>query len=386
MYRLLNLVDGGSLAALAAKGNLAYAESLYNPGNFFAEVHHFVFDEADLAVKLDNPTIHVHHLKGLTFPPKLRVVMSLVWRIVQLIGFIRNHRIDVIRSRGTYQAGLLAVVVAKITGRPVVVSIGGDSRLSQELEGRHYFGSKRISHLVEEFVLRRADRVICPNRFSREYVIRLGVAPGRAVVVPLMLTPRVWEQRGRGFDVEAGWWDAPMLTVLYVGRLTAYKQVDVLVEAIPLVVEQGMGVRFIFVGAGPLQAQLSRRCEELGVAGLVKFVGAQPTERVVDYMQAASVVWVPMSGFVMFEAAAASKAIVAFDVEWHSEFVSGGAGILVENRNVERLAEATVRLLRSPKVCELVGKNARAKLERVYDPASILRKEIEVYESVGCEG
>lgn len=382
-HKLLNIVDGGSLAALSVKGNLAYAESLYNPGSFFREVHHVAFDEKDLAVKLSNPTIHVHHLKGFSFPPKLRVVASLIWRLVQLVRLVRSRHIDIIRSRGSFQAGLLAVLSARITGRPVVVSIGGDSRLSQRLERRHYFGSRRISHLVEEFVLRHADRVLCPNEFSRRYVIRLGVAVDKTVVVPLMLTPRVFEQRDSGFDVrkETGWIDNPI--VLFVGRLTPYKQPDVLIEAVPLVLEQEPQAGFIFVGEGELHAQLSQRCEELGISASVKFVGAQPTERVVDYMQAANIVWVPMSGFVLYEAAAAGKAIVAFDVEWHSEFLeTGTTGILVEDRNVGRLAEATVQLLRNQDSAELMGKHARAKLERAHDPASSLAKEIEMYESL----
>lgn len=382
-HKLLNMVDGGGLAALAAKGNLSYVESLYNPGNFFREVHHFVFNKKDLTVELSNPTLYLHLLKGFSFPPKLRVVASLLWRIVQLVRFVRDHNIDVIRCRAPYQAGLISVCVARITKKPVVVSLGGDNRLSQELEGKYHFGSRLVSYLVEEFVLRNADRVLCPNEFTRKYVIKLGTAPDKTVVVPLMLTPRVFEQQGDGFDVrkETGWIDNPI--VLFVGRLTPYKQVDVLVEAVPLVLEQELNTRFIFVGGGELQAQLSQRCKELGIVASVKFMGAQPTERIVDFMRAADIVWIPMAGFVIYEAAAAGKPIVAFDVEWHSEFVeTGRTGILVEDRNVSRLAEAMVHLLQNQGIREFMGRNARAKLEEDYDPALSLAKEIEMYESL----
>jgi len=51
---VLIIHDGGSLEAMERKGNLRhYVESLYNPGNFFAEAHILVFDRADLTVKTE---------------------------------------------------------------------------------------------------------------------------------------------------------------------------------------------------------------------------------------------------------------------------------------------------------------------------------------------
>ena len=65
-HRVLIIHDGGSLSAMEKKGNLGhYVESLYNPGNFFAEAHILVFDKADLDVKLNNPTLRVHYLRQL---------------------------------------------------------------------------------------------------------------------------------------------------------------------------------------------------------------------------------------------------------------------------------------------------------------------------------
>lgn len=379
-YKLLNMVDGGSLVALAAKGNLSYAESLYNPGNFFSEVHHLTFHDEDLKIHLANDSIHVHLLKKIRIP-KLGTFISSFYRAFQVVRFIRTYEVNVIRSRGVYRAGLLSILAGRVTKTPVVVSLGGDNRLAQELLGRyHLFNNRLLSFRVEEFVLRNADKVFCPNEFTRKYVLKLGVDPSKAALVPLVLEPRLFYQKGRGREirVELGWLNEPL--VLFVGRLAGDKQVDVLVETIPLILKSRPDTKFVFVGDGILRDSLSKRCKELDTPASVKFTGFQPTDRVADFIAAATIIWIPMSGFVVYEAAAAGKPIVAFDVEWHSEFIKNGkAGILVENRNINKLAKAVLALLNDPHRAAQLGEAARRKLETDFNPKVLIDREINEY-------
>jgi poly(glycerol-phosphate) alpha-glucosyltransferase len=87
-----------------------------------------------------------------------------------------------------------------------------------------------------------------------------------------------------------------------------------------------------------------------------------------------------MSGFVVFEAAAAAKPIVSFDVEWHSEFIRNEeTGLLIENRNIKECAKAVLRVLNDKSLAQTLGENARAELHRNYNPYHIGEKEIEIY-------
>jgi glycosyltransferase involved in cell wall biosynthesis len=90
-----------------------------------------------------------------------------------------------------------------------------------------------------------------------------------------------------------------------------------------------------------------------------------------------------MSGFVVYEAAAASKPIVAFHVEWHSEFIENErTGLLVKNRDVVALAEAVERMLTSPSWALELGRKARERLDRMYDPRVTVEAEIAAYKSL----
>jgi glycosyltransferase involved in cell wall biosynthesis len=385
--QVLILHDGGSLAAFKSKGNLThYVETLYNPRNYFCKAHIIVFDKPDLSVRLNNPTLRVHYLHHLSlgqYPGRIRRYigrgLSLPLMLYQTIRIIKRERITIIRARNAYLAGLLAVLSGKITGVPVVVSLGGDNRIAQKLLGRYYTYSRFVSYRLEEFSLRHADRVFCTNEFTRQYALRLGVAPEKTRVVPhrvdlnlIGAQDELLARRELGLD------DRPM--ILFVGRFEADKQVDVVIEAIPAILKRHPAATFVFLGDGSLRGELEGRCAELGIASAVVFAGFQTRERIAKYLAAASVVWIPMSGFVVYEAAAARKPIVAFDVEWHSEFVEHNVtGMLVENRNVPKLTEAVVALLDNPDHARFLAENAEKRFYEECDQDRLADREIQEY-------
>ncbi len=368
---------------MAKKGTLSYVETTYNPGNFFGAVYHVVFDEQDLSVPIKNKTIKLLLLKRTRHVPKIDFLINLIYYVIQIIRVPKKYRIDVIRARGPYLAGFLSIVAGKLNRIPVVVSLGGDHRLSQQMEGEYFLHNWLLSWKWEEFVLKRAQKVFSPNEFTRDYVKKLGIKYTKIVTFPLLLPAHVFNQEGFQSRVrrKLGWRHQPI--VLAVTRLTPYKQVDILVETIPLILKAVPDAKFVFVGDGCLRESLIARCRELNITDSVRFVGSQPTKQVVNYLAAASIVWIGMSGFGVAEAAAAAKPIVAFDIEWHKEFIQKNTnGILVRNRDRVQLAEAVVDLLRNPKKARKIGRNARAEILRYYDPSRIIDLETEAYEAL----
>jgi len=376
---IINLVDS-SLTSLAKKGNLGYAEQLYNPLNFFKSVHHICFDPNDKNIGLGNPTIKVHAIKIIWRRiPVIKWIINVLFALIQISQIARRNRVCLIRGRGPYHASLLGLIVGKLLRIPFVVSIGGNHRLSNELAGQYpLFNSKFLSEKEEEIVLKCADIVICPNEYSRDYVINIGVSSEKTCVIPLMLKDDFFDfachesviLSNNGVDM-----NKPI--VLSALRFEGDKQVDILIEAIPLVTKDCPEVQFVLIGDGSLKTKMEKRVAELRQEQSVYFLGYQPTEIIKYCLSTATAVCIPMSGFVIYEAAAASKAIVAFDVEWHAEFVKDGeTGLLVENRNCEKLAEAIKRLVKDPRLASQLGKDARNLIDVEYNPHTVAEKEI----------
>ena len=386
-HQVMIIHDGGSLAAFEKKGNLThYVEVLYNPGNFFQKAHILAFDKADMGVRLKNPTLRVHYLRHLTIGKDLNRLgryigrgLSVPYMVYQAVRIARREGISVIRARNAYLAGVIAVLTGKLAGVPVVVSLGGDNRIAQELLGRYYMYSRFLSFRIEEFALRRADRVFCTNEFTRQYAIRLGVRPERACVVEHRVDVHLIEaQREADARRELQTGDRPM--VLFIGRFEPDKQVDVLIEAIPLVLKRQPAALFVFIGDGGMRSSLEQRCRELGITSAVVFAGYRNREDIAKYLAAASVVWIPMSGFVIYEAAAATKAIVAFDVEWHSEFVEHDVtGLLVPDRDSGQAAAAVLRLLEDLELAARLAGNARRRFTEECNQERLVQREIEQY-------
>jgi len=379
---------------LKKKGNLSYANEIYNPMDFFAEVHHISLYPEDSRITLENRTIKVHVLKRVVRKP-LWHPMNVLYFLLQFISIARVNRVSIIRGRSTGLSGFLAVVTGKILRIPFVVSLGQDTKLLRQLKAKFREGSlSRLEILreifiefVECFIVRNADLIITPSEHLKDYAISLKADMDKITVVPWVLKrdffiDKINKKELRAFVTKSSL-DLKKPIVLSVGRLDIEKQVDVLVEAVPFILQAKPDAQFVFLGDGPLKEKLKERTTSLNATRSVHFFGFQPTNLVKAFLSMASVIWIPMSGYVVFEAAAFSAPIVAFDVEWHHEFISNEVtGLLVENRNHRKMADAVIRMLNDSVLAKKCGEGARRKLIEEYNPETLRKKEIEIYRRI----
>lgn len=391
--RALNTVDN-SLTMLSKKGNLSYVNEIYNPNDFFEEAHHISLYPEDSKIKLENETIKVHVLKKIVDKP-LWHPANVLFFFLQFIQIARKNRVSVIRGRSTGLSGFLGVLTGKILGIPFIVSLGQNTKLVRELKTRFKRESlsqleilkETFTELVEVFVVRNADFIITPSKYLRDYACLLKADGKNITVIPWILKRDVFngkvDRKELNEFITQFHLDAKKPIVLYVGRLEAEKQVDALFEAIPFVLQKKPDAQFVFIGDGSLKEELEQRATNLNVAKSVYFLGFHPTNVVRAFLSIASVVWIPMSGYVTLEAATYGAPIVAFDVEWHSEFISNEiTGLLVENRNYRKMAEAVIRMLKDQAFAEKCGERARQKLVEEYNPEGLKKKEIKIYENI----
>lgn len=102
---------------------------------------------------------------------------------------------------------------------------------------------------------------------------------------------------------------------LYVGRMSTQKGPDLLLEAVPGILEHRADAKIVFVGDGDMKPYLEQRAWELGVNHAVRFLGAMGAQSdLVNLYKSADVVCVPSRnepfGMVILEAWAAGKPVV----------------------------------------------------------------------------
>jgi len=162
--------------------------------------------------------------------------------------------------------------------------------------------------------------------------------------------------------------------LVHIGRIIPWKGQDVLVRALPTILEHEPRARVVFVGAATdakgdaFDAELRELVADLGVTDHVRFVGAR--RDIADVLALATVV-VHCSttpepfGRVVVEAMAAQRPVVAARAGGVPEIVTDGrTGRLVGPSDPIDLARAVIELLSDPPGADAMAARARAEVEQ----------------------
>lgn len=149
-------------------------------------------------------------------------------------------------------------------------------------------------------------------------------------------------------DPAVGKFDTP--TILYVGRIKRYKSVDVIIRALPAVMERVPDVRLAVVGSGDGVPALQQLAASLGIGGRVTFTGFVTEDKKVDWMRRSHVIVNPSPkegwGLTNIEANACGTPAVASDADGlRDSVIDGETGLLFPYGDHGALAEKLLAVL-----------------------------------------
>jgi glycosyltransferase involved in cell wall biosynthesis len=214
----------------------------------------------------------------------------------------------------------------------------------------------------------QARLLICPSKFVRELMIRHGYSPGKLRHVPNGIDLAEWPRS----SAEDGY-------VLYVGRLSAEKGIEILVRA-----SVGTPLPMRIVGDGPERARLEELAARLRAN--VHFEGHQEPYRVRAMLQGASAlvapsVWNENAPMTVIEAMATGKPVVASRIGGIPEMVRDGeTGVLVPPGDVDSLRAALTKLAKNRGARTEMGRAGRELAEREYSLDRHAERICSIYE------
>lgn len=181
--------------------------------------------------------------------------------------------------------------------------------------------------------------------------------------------------------------------ILYVGRLSREKNLDLLVEAFALLHKTHKNTTLLLVGDFDYREELEKKVEELGISEKVVFPGRIARNTLSVAYQAADIFAFPSitdtQGLVVNEAAHAGLPLVLCDGEVSEVFVEGVTGIAVAS-NATSFADSLSRLLDDDALRKQLGKQAKIrakefselgqmqKLEKLYEKWIAQHKRITI--------
>jgi glycosyltransferase involved in cell wall biosynthesis len=268
------------------------------------------------------------------------------------------------------------VAAGRVLGRPGSVE-------------RRFRWLKAPLHIVLGWLTARtADLVLTPSaatgeEIRRDYLrrrkaVHLGVLPNVTGGLPVAVS-------AAAEAAEPGYF-------LFVGRLRIRKGVEVLLEAMRVLLAAHPGARLLVAGDGEHRATLERRAAELGLEGEVRFLGRCDAGRVRGLLHGARALVVPSiyegMPLVVLEAMEAGLPVIASRVSGIPEVVLDGAdlektGWLVPPEEPETLAAALAAALTDPAEARRRGEAGRRRVDNEFRPAhaaAAWMREIEMRE------
>ena len=241
---------------------------------------------------------------------------------------------------------------------------------------------------VRRYELDQAGLVFPVSRQIQRSLERGGVRPERLQTLysGLDMTHAMDQKSGldarRRFGIPA---EAPVLGT--VANLFERKGYEVMIEALPMIVNASPAVHYLIVGSGDAayEARLKATVEILGLESRVHFAGFQaavyPCLAAMDlYVHPAL-----MEGFgiAVLEAMAMRKPVVATTTGGLPEIVQEGeTGRLVPPGDADALAKAVSALLQDPARCRQLGEAGRARVAAHFTVEAMMDQLVSGYESL----
>ena len=204
-------------------------------------------------------------------------------------------------------------------------------------------------------ILSRVKYVVCMTSREAAYFVSMGVPSSKVVIAPSGVDISRFEYSGLYTDPNLSHRFDERRFVLYLGRLSRNKGIDVLLEASSVVFQHDGTVCLVIAGedAGEF-SRLRQRCTTLGLADRVFFLGGVTDQQATWLLRHAVVVVLPSrygeaEGLVLVEAMAAGSPVIATRVGGIPDVVQDGVnGILVEPGSTGQLVDAMLKVLRDP--------------------------------------
>jgi glycosyltransferase involved in cell wall biosynthesis len=278
-----------------------------------------------------------------------------------ITSVLRENSIDVLHTHGGI-AGLYGRIAAKKAETPVVV---------HTVHGIHYLhyrnpAVKQAFIVLERWLSRSTDAVVFVSVADMERAARLRLArPPKARFIRNGVQPISPERLGDPAAVRAQLGAVGKPLIVAVSRLHRQKGVTFLLRAIPLVRTEMPSARVVVAGGGPLADRLGAELKKLRLEDNVTLLGER--EDALNILAAADLFVLPSLWeglpYVLVEAAALGKPIVAADIDGVREVIKSGAtGMLVRPRDPGSLAAAILFLLKDKPFAARLGEAARAEI------------------------
>lgn len=302
-------------------------------------------------------------------------INSLTWSI-KVRRLVRRIKPDVIDAHYITIYGYLAIASGF---QPVVLTAWGSDILIAPKR-------KRLYRFLTKYALRKAKLVICDSETVRKELIKLRVDVSKIRIIYNGIdTQKFSPQRGKEFKNRLGMQGAPI--IISDRRLGPIYNVEVLIRAIPLILEHAPQTSFIIAGDGEQRGYLASLVSSLGVSDNVRLIGWISHDELPNYL-ASSDIYVSTSlsdstSLSLQEAMACELAPVVTNLPANREWITDGEnGFLVPVKDIQALTDRIIYLIKNEEIRAKFGREGRKIIKQRAEYEEEMGKVEELYQQL----
>lgn len=304
---------------------------------------------------------------GMPEKGSLHTLLCLPRAFFSLVRMLRLHRPAIIHCL-LFRANIMGRLAARVAGISAVIC-------SIRVLEQH----ARWKHIVDRVTSCMVDRYLAVSDAVRRFAEkRLRIPPEKIITIPngIDCTKIPVAERER---ISA----TPV--ILVAARFERQKAHPVVIDAVKLLVAQGVFVQAQLFGEGPDEKAIRRRIDTEALGSCIHLRGV--VDDILPYLQQADICVLPSlwegQPNILLEAMAAGCPVVATRIPGVDELVvDGETGILCEPGSARSLTEALLHVIRHPREALRMAEKARRRVETLFSIDSTVKATVAVYEEL----
>lgn len=285
---------------------------------------------------------------------------------------IHNFKPDFIYDRYiTFNAGI--VLAGKIRSIPVCLEVNAPLAMERSTEQDERLIFKQLASWIERWVCTNATETIVVSTPLKSYLESIGVPKDKCVVMPNGADPDhfIPKPKDQQNDLRQTL-KIPQdyFIVGFTGILRPWHGLDLLINAVERMLNNGHKVFLLIVGDGPYRETLEKIAKQANIESSVRITGRISHGEIPDYVALFDAAVSPRATFyaspmkVLEYMALGKPVVVPATPNFFDIIEEGSEGISFTEGNAKSLEQAILRLYQSTELRQTIGRRARQKVEQ----------------------
>jgi len=312
---------------------------------------------------------------------KVKSPMSIII-VLKIMYYVWRHGIHIIHTNNS-SSHFWGVCAAKITRRKLVEHVH-DFRYLEPQEFKRRRGFCRQYKYIR-LMKNMSDQVIVLTKQNRQFLLRHGYYPACRVreIQNGVSFGRTTEHPTISQMKEKFGLPKTHSIVLTPARIAPEKNIDLILDIAPQVVQRIPNVLFLIAGDGPLLEELKHKAHERKISDHVRFIGFQPDME--NLLKLSDIFLLPsfleLHSIALLEALEKKvPVVISKGVGCHDEyFTSWKDCVLLDPFTHEGWAEALLTLIHDSRLRQRIGRKGHELFQRQFNMSNTVQQLSDIY-------